>query len=119
MALRESILESVKDYCMVPQEADIYDGQILEQINSAFFTLFQLGCSVKPYKVEDDSQTWSDFTDNPFLLTIIPDYVQKKVRLGFDPPANSFLVSQLKEDIAQLESRISYTVDPGWEELDE
>lgn len=114
--LRDSILESVKDYCMVPQEADIYDGQILEQINSAFFVLFQLGCSAKPFRVEDGSQTWSDFTDNPYISTVIPDYIQKKVRLGFDPPSNSFLVTQLKEDIAMLESRINYAVDPGWEE---
>ena len=116
MALRESILESVKDYCMVPQEANIYDGQLLEAINSAFFTLFQLGCSKKPYRVEDDSQTWSDFTDSPFLLTIVPDYVRKKSRLDFDPPANSFLVTQLKEDLKELESRINYVVDPGWGE---
>jgi hypothetical protein len=81
--------------------------------------LFQLGCSKRPFTIADDSTTWSDFTDNPYLSPVVPEYIKKKVKLEFDPPANSFLVSQLKEEIKELESRISYTVDPGWEELEE
>lgn len=119
MAYKESILRAVSDYCMVPQEADVYDTDLLDKINAAFFVLFQLGCSKRPFTIADDSTTWSDFTDNPYLSPIVPEYIKKKVKLEFDPPANSFLVSQLKEEIKELESRISYTVDPGWEELDE
>lgn len=110
-----SILESVKDYCLVPQETYVFDGVLCEKINSAFFTLFQLGCSKVPFTVSDNSAEWTDFTDNLIVLSVLPDYIQQKARLGFDPPSNSFLVTQMKEDIKELESRISYAVDPGWE----
>ena len=113
--MRTSILESVKDYCLVPQETDVFDGVLCEKINSAFFTLFQLGCSKVPFTVTDNAAEWTDFTDNLIVLSVLPDYIQQKVRLGFDPPSNSFLVTQMKEDIKELESRISYAVDPGWE----
>lgn len=113
--MRTSILESVKDYCLVPQETDVFDGVLCEKINSAFFTLFQLGCSRVPFTVSDNTAEWTDFTDNLIVLSVLPDYIQQKARLGFDPPSNSFLVTQMKEDIKELESRISYAVDPGWE----
>lgn len=113
--MRTSILESVKDYCLVPQETDVFDGVLCEKINSAFFTLFQLGCSKVPFTITDNTAEWTDFTDNLIVLSVLPDYIQQKARLGFDPPSNSFLVTQMKEDIKELESRISYAVDPGWE----
>lgn len=113
--MRASILESVKDYCLVPQETTVFDGTLCEKINSAFFVLFELGCSNVPFTISDSSAEWTDFTDNPIVLSVLPDYIQQKAKLGFDPPSNSFLVNQMKDDIKELESRISYAVDPGWE----
>lgn len=110
-----SILDSVKDYCLVPQETTVFDGTLCEKINSAFFVLFELGCSKVPFTISDNTSEWTDFTDNPIVLSVLPDYIQQKAKLGFDPPSNSFLVNQMKEDIKELESRISYAVDPGWE----
>ena len=115
--MRSSILDSVKDYCLVPQETTVFDGNLCEKINSAFFVLFELGCSKVPFTISDSSAEWTDFTDNPYLSPIVPEFIKKKVKLEFDPPANSFLVTQLKEEIQELISRISYTVDPGWEGL--
>lgn len=113
-----SILQSVKEYCLVPEETTVYDGTLCDEINSAFFTLFQLGCSKLPFTIEDDSSEWTDFTDDPYVLSVLPTYVKQKVKLGFDPPANSFLVQQLEKSNAELESRISYAVDPGWEGIE-
>lgn len=113
--MRASILESVKDYCLVPQETTVFDGNLCEKINSAFFVLFELGCSKVPFTISDSTAEWTDFTNNPIVLSVLPDYIQQKAKLGFDPPSNSFLVNQMKEDIKELESRISYAVDPGWE----
>ena len=113
--MRSSILETIKDYCLVPQETTVFDWQLCAQINSAFFTLFELGGSESPFMIEDDTSEWTDFTDNPLLLAVVPDYVQQVVKLKFDPPANSFVVNQMKDEITELTSRISYAVDPGWE----
>jgi len=110
-----SILDSVKDYCLVPQETTVFDSTLCDKINSAFFTLFELGCSKVPFTVSDNSAVWTDFTDNPIILAVLPDYIQQMARLKFDPPSNSFLVNQMKDEIKELESRISYAVDPGWE----
>ena len=103
--MRDSILESVKDYCLVPQETTVFDGTLCEDINNAFFT----------FTISDENATWTDFTDNPIVLAVLPSYIKQKAKLTFDPPANSFLVNQMKEDVKELESRISYAVDPGWE----
>ena len=62
------ILESVKDYCQVPQEADIYNSELCGHINTAFFTLFQLGCSARPFTVTGEQTSWEDFTDNPYAV---------------------------------------------------
>lgn len=120
MAAVHDILESVKDYCQVPTEATIYDNELCGHINTAFFTLFQLGCSKTPFVVTADNPvTWNDFTDNPYFSSVVPEYVKRKVKLLFDPPANSFLVNQMKDEVAEFESRISYAADPGWEGIDE
>lgn len=110
-----SILLSVKEYCLVPEETTVYDGTLCDEINKAFFTLAELGCSKVPFMVEDDSSEWTDFTSDPFLLASVPTYVKQSAKLGFDPPANSFLVQQLEKSNEELVSRISYAVDPGWE----
>lgn len=110
-----SILQTVKDYCLVPEETTVFDATLCDEINKAFFTLAELGCSKVPFMVEDESSTWSDFTSDPFLLSVVPTYVKQSAKLGFDPPANSFLVSQLEKSNEELVSRISYVVDPGWE----
>lgn len=119
MATYTSILADVKDYCMVPQEADIYNNELCGHINAAFFTLFQLGCTAKPFSITDETATWTDFTDNLYISSIALEYVKKKVRMLYDPPSNSFLVNQLKDELTEMESRISYAVDPGWEELND
>ena len=111
----KSILASVKDYCLVPQETTVFDGTLCDEINRAFFTLAELGCSKVPFMVEDTAAEWEDFTDDPFLLAVVPTYIKQSAKLGFDPPANSFLVTQLEKSNEELVSRISYAVDPGWE----
>ena len=56
MVMKESIFQSVKDYLGPSDEDTHFDGQIIEQINSAFQILNQLGVGPKAgFAIEDDN----------------------------------------------------------------
>lgn len=89
-----------------------FDEELLLAINSAFFTLHQLG--VGPYEVfsiSDESAVWSDFDLNISDLLMVKEYVCLKVRLSFDPPVSSTLHQSIKDQIAEYEWRLSVAFD--------
>lgn len=102
----DSILDSVKDYCGVPESVDSFDTEILMAINSIMLVLNQFGIGPEsPYIVSDASQEWSDMLgDDP--VGGIREYVCMRTRLLFDPPANNQLMAALKEQISEFEWRI-------------
>ena len=54
MAMNDSILESVKLYCLVPKETTIYDAQIITFINSELNTVKELGVGpLKGFSIEE------------------------------------------------------------------
>lgn len=76
-------------------------------INAAFFILYQLGVgndTSRPFRITGATQKWSDFiTDG--TMEIVKDCVYFRVKLAFDPPANSFLVENMKKQIDEYEFR--------------
>lgn len=82
-------------------------------INTAFYILYQLGVgkdTSKPFRIVDDHEVWSDFIDDG-LMEMCKDYIYFRVRLAFDPPSNSFLVENIKEQIKEYEWRLSVGAD--------
>lgn len=112
--MTDGILTSVKDLIGgLKEEYTYYDDQIIMHINSAFRTLNQLGVGPKtPFRISSKAETWDDFMSDGFLDDI-KDYVALKVKLVFDPPANSFLVDAVNSQIKELEWRLNVAVDPG------
>lgn len=108
VAMKDSIFESVKDYLGPSDEDTHFDGQILEQINTAFQILHQLGVGPKAgFAIEDASSTWDEYLTNGVMLPSIKSYVQKRVKLAIDPPTSSFVLENMKEQIAEFEFRNS------------
>lgn len=107
-ATEGSILTSTKKLLGFPQEYDSFDTDIIMFINSAFSTLRSLGVGPnEAFSIADEAAVWRDFSGENKDLNSVPEYVYRKVRLAFDPPANSFTLDAFKESIKELEFRLA------------
>lgn len=111
-----SILLSVKQHCKLPPDYDVYDGEIIDLINAELNTLNQAGVGVIGFQIEDETSKWEDFLgEDASKLSIAKQFVNLRVQLMFDPPANSF-VQQAKIDRAnELLWRANVQTDPPLE----
>lgn len=110
----ESILTSVKMALMgVTEDYTAFDPQIILNINSVFPTLHQLGVGPEEgFSISDASSKWSDFLgENETLLQFVKLFIVNKVKLSFDPPSSSFVLSALETQTKELEWRIAVMVD--------
>lgn len=102
-----SILNSIKKLLGLPKEYVEFDADIIMHINSAFFTLYQIGvCSDTMFRITDENDLWSDFIEDSNYASAIIDYVYLKVRIIFDPPTNASLLESMKQQIAEYEWRL-------------
>jgi len=106
--MNESIFTTIKTLLDVHTDDDSFDADILTYINSALYSLRQIGVGPKEgFVVTGADQTWSEFSTNASLIGEVKTYIQQKVRLLFDPPNNSFLVSAIQENLKELEFRLN------------
>lgn len=106
--MNESIFTTIKALLDVPTDDDSFDADILTYINSALYSLRQIGVGPKEgFVVTGADQTWREFSTNASLIGEVKTYIQQKVRLLFDPPNNSFLVSAIQENLKELEFRLN------------
>lgn len=104
----ESILTETKQVLGIPSEVTVFDTDIRMHINSALGTLNQLGIGPEGgFEVENATQTWSDLLATDLKLSPVKSYVHLRVRMLFDPPANSWTNTAMKEQIEQLEWRLN------------
>jgi hypothetical protein len=104
----DSILDSVKKALGIDQNYDAFDVDILMHINTVFSTLHQLGVGPEAgFAIEDASPTWDDYLNGDLRLNNIKTYIYMRVRMIFDPPTTGFLLTSMKEQIQEMEWRIS------------
>ena len=100
-----TILEDTKKAIGIMPGYDAFDDQILMHINTARMDLAQLGtkCGVT---IEKDTgwQVFDEIADE----AAIKSYIAMKVKLIFDPPSNSFLVSAYQKLIEEAAWRLVY-----------
>lgn len=113
----DSILTSIKQLLGIVEGYEVFDGQIIVLINSAFAILSQLGVGPKtPFFITDKSATWSEFNETGNLSKTVETYVYLKVRQIFDPPSNSFTQDMLQKQIDELQWRLLVDNDGAAEE---
>lgn len=118
--MEDSILLSVKKQVGVADDDTGFDDVLIYHINTVFGILTQLGAGPKEgYSISDDSAVWTDYLQGSALLEMVKSYMYLKVKKIFDPATSGSVNSANDELIAELESRINYTVDPGWEDMDD
>ena len=112
----DSILNSVKKVLGIEADDTSFDEDILMHTNSAFATLNQLGVGpADGFMIEDDVATWDTFLGTDLRLNNVKSYIYLSVRLIFDPPATSFTITALKDQLKELEWRVNaYREETAW-----
>lgn len=104
----ESILKTIKKLLGLPEEFDAFDHDLIIHINSVFSTLDQIGVGpTNGFYITDDKATWDQFFNENLPVHNIKTLVYLKVRLIFDPPATSFAITAMENQIKEHEWRLS------------
>lgn len=104
----ESILNSIKQLLGINEEETSFDTDIIIHINSVFTNLHQMGVGPEePFVIENGTATWSEFTDDNAIFNNVKTYMYLKVRLVFDPPASSSVLSAMERQKDELEWRLT------------
>lgn len=110
----DSILNSVKrDLVGIMPDDDSFDGTLINDINSVFTILWEMGIGPKEgFRIIDDDTHWTDYIPESPVLNLVRSYVPKKVKMMFDTPINGSTKEALAEQIKEDEWRLSVAVDP-------
>lgn len=106
--MEDSILTSTKKILGLDEDYEAFDLDVITHINAAFSILSQLGVGpVNGFMIDDKSYFWEDFVVPQNILTLVRTYILLKVRMLFDPPTTSFLISAMTDQIKEYEWRLS------------
>jgi hypothetical protein len=107
--MEESILISTKKILGIDAAYDAFDLDVITHINAAFSALYQLGVGPETgFSIEDDTKVWDDFiSGDEVIVNACKTYVYLRVRILFDPPMTSFVLTALKEQLQEYEWRIN------------
>lgn len=105
----ESILNSIKQMIGgISEEDTAFDTDLIIHINSVFSDLNQMGVGPETtFSIVDDSTIWSEFTEDYGLFNSVKTYMYLRVKLIFDPPASSFVLSAMENQKKELEWRLT------------
>ena len=116
----DSILTSIKKLLGIAEDYTHFDTDIIIHINSIFSILTQLGVGPETgFSIRDATTLWTEFTQDDTTIEMVKTYVYLKVRLIFDPPANSSVTASIEKAISELEWRLNVAVDPKEENQNE
>ena len=105
--MNESILDTIKNMLGLEKDYDAFDTEIITYINSALFTLSQLGVGPEDgFSITDSNEVWSDFIGDTSKFIAVQTFIKLKVQLLFDPPSNSFGVDAIDKQIDELTWRL-------------
>lgn len=113
--IQESILLTIRK--MLGYHYDHFDTDLIVHINTYLGVLCQLGVGPSTsFTINDEKATWADFLQNENDLDGVKTYLYYRVKLAFDPPANSSVQESMKKMADELEWRLNVTVDPRLDE---
>lgn len=106
-----SILDDIKDALGLSADYTPFDKSIIMFTNSAFATLNQIGVGPKEtFRISNNSTKWSAFMSGE-IMEEVKEYLYMKVRLMFDPPTLSFVITMIENQLRQAEFRMQVAHD--------
>lgn len=117
--MEESILKSTKKMLSIGDDDSSFDQDILTHINGAFSHLQQLGIGpAAGYAITDDSDEWVDFLSEEVstpIISAVKVNVFLQVRLLFDPPASSYVLTAMEKQLQESDVRLNMLREStGW-----
>lgn len=105
----DSILTSVKKMLGITEEYDHFDADIIMHINSTLSILQQLGVGpLGGFSIFGKEETWDDLLKEDITrLALVKTYLYLQVKLIFDPPLSSAMISSMEKKMEELEWRIT------------
>lgn len=97
----DSILDSIKELVTGNIEDTNFDKSLIMYINGALSIVNKLGVGPEGYKITSKNNVWSEFLLDRTDLDLVKTNVYLRVRLMFDPPTNSFLVTAINDQIKE------------------
>lgn len=111
--MEDSIFKTIKGLLGPDADYNEFDQDIIVFINSAIATLTQLGIGPDSgFRITGEDETWQDFLGDAKDLDSVKSYIYMKVRIAFDPPTSSFVMSAYEEACKEYEWRLNVAVDP-------
>ena len=112
--MEDSILGTVKQFIGgFDASYTAFDRDLIMLINSELSTLFQVGVGESAFRITGSEETWSDLFGSRTDIETVKELICLRVRMMFDPPANSFVLDAMKEKAQELTWRINVAVDQG------
>lgn len=110
----DSILLSIKAMLGLEQDYTPFDAELVGHINSAIMAAHQLGIGKNDFEITGAEEKWSDWiTGKLEKFSSIRQYIYMRVKLVWDPPANSFVVSSLQNQIEEMTWRLNVQAEAG------
>lgn len=104
----DSILTSIKKMLGIQEDYEHFDTDLILHINSVLMTVTQIGVGpAEGFAIQDKTAVWADLTNDEKKLNSVKSFVYIKVKLLFDPPANSATMQSLKELASEFEWRLN------------
>lgn len=104
----DSILTSIKKMLGIQEDYEHFDTDLVLHINSVLMTVTQIGVGpAEGFAIQDKTAVWADLTNDEKTLNSVKSFVYLKVKLLFDPPANSAAMQSLKELASEFEWRLN------------
>jgi hypothetical protein len=108
----DSILDTVKKTLGFDAEYTAFDLDIVVFINAAFGSLQQFGVgSDTGFIIQDNTTLWSQYIADLGYLGMVKQYIFQSVKMAFDPPATSFAIDAVTQQLLQLGWRINVAVE--------
>lgn len=99
-----SILKTIRTMIGPSASYDVFDTDLIIDINTAFSRLCQLGVGPsRPFKITGEEETWDDFMPPDDMPEEVKQYVYLKTKQIFDTPASATVVNVIKEQVDMLE----------------
>ena len=107
MPNNQSILVTIKKLLGLAEDYDVFDTDLVTLINGAILAANQIGVGKEGFTITGQTETWEDFAGNIAQLDAVKQYIYMRVRLVFDPPANSFLVNAIEKQLDEMTWRLN------------
>lgn len=109
-----SILKTVRQRIGPSAQYDVFDNDLIMDINAAFSRLCQIGVGPEtPYHITGEENTWDEFMTEGYQEEI-KQYICLKVRMIFDTPQSSSMANAIQEQLNMLEWTLMETARFGY-----